>query len=711
MDHLSYTSSNSSGDEREAMGRHHAGRGHHPKRVELDLSAMLNVEQKVQLQQLITTIVDDMHMRIRDYFDNLTVAVRVASDQGIQPPKPVWNYVTNPRSEKHRDMYGGTGLTNGNSTLAIPKSVEEANKISLKTESEILAFSVAEMKRDSLAHFGKWRANVLRRTSDIVIKNGGTGGNVGGQGPQQTPVSATSGEEGNSALLRVYPETATPLGNTPKEKRALILHSMLLILLGLDQYATFSRTLLIRVAASLHIPSFVLAQDEVRVSQALSQVIKGIPPEEISQRRAEEGKTARRWKAGNGGAAAAAPAGVNGGLAPPLIAAGIGTVFGGIGLSPSTASSLLGSMAESTVAVGTLFGLYGARQGGKTMDAYAKDIQDFAMIPLHGTHRTELIDPKDVPAEDRRLRVTIGIGGWLMEQDDFMNHWRALGQQNEVYTMRWELEALTKIGHSLDLIVKSVAWSLAKKEAMSRNVFASLREAFWPIGLLKVSKIIDNPWCIGMVRAEKAGLVLADILINKLYGERPITLIGYSLGARAVYSCLIALAEKRAFGIVENVVIMGAPCPTEIRAWAAIRSVVAGRLINVYSANDYILGFLYRSSNWHYGVAGLQRIQGVPNVENFDVSEIVSNHLRYQHLVGSVLRKLGWGDIDNAQVNRDAQQLTTMISKEKELDQQRNDKNGVNFNKEAQKVKDTAKLKENQATMEAKMRRVKLGGK
>ena len=54
-----------------------------------------------------------------------------------------------------------------------------------KTESEMLAYSISEMKRDALAHFGKWRANVLRRTSDIVIKNGGTGGNIGGQGLQQ----------------------------------------------------------------------------------------------------------------------------------------------------------------------------------------------------------------------------------------------------------------------------------------------------------------------------------------------------------------------------------------------------------------------------------------------------------------------------------------------------------------------------------------------
>lgn len=144
-----------------------------------------------------------------------------------------------------------------------------------------------------------------------------------------------------------------------------------------------------------------------------------------------------------------------------------------------------------------------------------------------------------------------------------------------------------------------------------------------------------------MVRAEKAGAVLADVLINRIYGERPVTLIGYSLGARIIYCCLMILAEKRAFGLVENVIIMGAPCPSEVRVWATMKSVVASKLVNVYSGKDYMLGFLYRSSSWQYGVAGLQKIEGVPNVENFDVTQIVTNHLRYHHMVGSVLKKVG----------------------------------------------------------------------
>lgn len=202
-------------------------------------------------------------------------------------------------------------------------------------------------------------------------------------------------------------------------------------------------------------------------------------------------------------------------------------------------------------------------------------------------------------------------------------------------------------------------------------VFDSLQNSLWPSDLVKISKIVDNPWTVGMVRAEKLGGILADAIINKLQGERAITLIGYSLGARIIYNCLMSLSEKRAFGVVENVVLLGAPCPTEVRVWAAMKSVVAGRLVNVYSNNDYLLGFLYRTSSWQYGVAGLQKIQSLHGIENFDVSEIVCSHLRYQHMVGAVLHKLGWEDVDRNEVGREDLALKRLVAQETEMDRSR----------------------------------------
>jgi len=177
----------------------------------------------------------------------------------------------------------------------------------------------------------------------------------------------------------------------------------------------------------------------------------------------------------------------------------------------------------------------------------------------------------DVPVEERRLWVTIGVSGWLAEKGDVMRPWRVVGAQTEVFALRWELEALLNMGVSLETMVSSAVWAVASREVVARTVFASLMFAMWPIALLKLSKVVDNPFNVAKSRADKAGLVLADAIINKAQGERPVTLIGYSMGARLIYSCLMSLAERRAFGLVESAVLIGAPAPSDATVWRAIR--------------------------------------------------------------------------------------------------------------------------------------------
>lgn len=152
---------------------------------------------------------------------------------------------------------------------------------------------------------------------------------------------------------------------------------------------------------------------------------------------------------------------------------------------------------------------------------------------------------------------------------------------------------------------------------------------------------IDNPFAIARNRSEKAGRVLADALINRAQGERPVTLIGYSLGARVIYSCLKSLADRKAFGLVEHVIFIGSPIPSNSNNWRVMRSVVSGKMFNVYSENDYILAFLYRATSIQFGVAGLQKIADVEGIENIDLSKEVSGHLRYPGLLGRIVLRTG----------------------------------------------------------------------
>ena len=77
-------------------------------------------------------------------------------------------------------------------------------------------------------------------------------------------------------------------------------------------------------------------------------------------------------------------------------------------------------------------------------------------------------------ALSRRLRVTIGITGWLTEKEEVISPWRVLGHQSEAFALRWELEALMKLGNAISAMVTSMAWGYAKKEIIAQTVFADM---------------------------------------------------------------------------------------------------------------------------------------------------------------------------------------------------------------------------------------------
>lgn len=111
-----------------------------------------------------------------------------------------------------------------------------------------------------------------------------------------------------------------------------------------------------------------------------------------------------------------------------------------------------------------------------------------------------------------------------------------------------------------------------------------------PIVLSKLSYLIDNPWTVSMGRANAAGLILADSLIDRNLGVRPITLVGFSLGARVIFACLRELAARGAFGLIQNVYLFGSPIVNSKEEYLRARSVVSGRFVNGYASNDWILG-------------------------------------------------------------------------------------------------------------------------
>ena len=557
---------------------------------------------------------------------------------------------------------------------------DKERKLRAEREKEIKKPETQKLKQATLKWFDDWREIVLKRVGEVVSskktaiqqKNQAasqekdqvrpTPSRV--QSVQKVNTSAKSGEYSAPKLEELFPRVRTSLTQLPMDKRVLVLHSMLLLLLSLEHYNAASRVLLLNLASSLKLGIKYLREDEEKTGKGLLEAAKSMSADEERQKKAEQSKQARKWKVGLATAAGAAVIGISGGMAAPMISAGVGSVMGGLGLGTTAAAGYLGSVAGSTALVGSLFGAYGGRMTGQMMENLSAEVEDFAFLPVHG-ERKEHDESAEAATDSRRLRVIIAITGWLLEKEEVVTPWRVLKPSAEVFALRFELEALMNLGQSINTMVSSAAWGYAQSALIKRTVFAELMSAMWPMALVKVARVVDNPFSLAKTRADKAGEVLAEALINKAQGERPVTLIGYSLGARVICSCLTTLAKKRAFGLVESVVMIGSPIPSDTATWRLMRAAVSGRLVNVYSTNDYLLAFLYRTSSLQYGVAGLMPIEGLPSIENVDVSETVSGHLRYRYLVGSILQKIGFEDVDADEVEKEAKAFETMVEEEK----------------------------------------------
>jgi hypothetical protein len=599
--------------------------------------------------------------------------------------------------------------------------VKELDKQREEAEDRIKELSgeeMQELKSAALKFFDEWKDGVLGRIGDVVNSKEEAkeqGKELEGVKPEQKQPDpadqklkeedinikeqkVTPNEEVNKAIRAIYPPIKTKLLDLQEDKRRLILHSTMLLLLSLEHYLSHSRVLLLYLTSSLNIPVEFLTEDESAVAKTLLKAAEEMNADKEKEKKAEEGSSGRKWKVGLAAVAGAAIIGVTGGLAAPLVAAGLGTMMGGLGLAGTAAAGYLGAVAESTLIVGGLFGAYGGRMTGKMMDEYAKEVEDFAFVPIHKFSRARKSEN-----EYRRLRVAICISGWLTEKEEVIKPWRVIAPTIEGFALKYEIEALLKLGNAMSIMLQSKMWLYAKKEIIKRTIFAALQEALWPLALLKVSRIVDNPFSVALVRSDKAGEVLADAIINKAQGERPVTLVGYSLGARVIYRCLMTLAEKKAFGLVENVVMLGTPAPSDSADWRKIRSVVSGRVINVYSENDYVLAFLYRTSSIQFGVAGLHKAEFVKGVENIDVSDIVSGHLRYRYLTGAILKRIGFEDIDIEEVEQEEEELAAIEEAEKDEQEEREKKKGktaLTDDQEAEKLEKEVAKKNEQSMMD-----------
>uniref|UniRef100_A0A0E0M9N7 DUF726 domain-containing protein n=1 Tax=Oryza punctata TaxID=4537 RepID=A0A0E0M9N7_ORYPU len=368
--------------------------------------------------------------------------------------------------------------------------------------------------------------------------------------------------------------------------------------------------------------------------------VKWIKMEEQSEGSESPRSRWENWKRGGIIGAAALTGGtlmaISGGLAAPAIAAGftalvptLHTLIPLIGASGFAAIATAAGHTAGSVAVAASFGAAGAGLTGTKMAKRIGSVKEFEFKTIGENHN------------QGRLAVAILVTGFAFTEEDYIKPWEGWKTNLERYILQWETKHIVGVSTAIrDWLASRFAIELMREGAM-QTVLSGIVSAFaWPAYLVSAADFIDSKWSIAIDRTDKAGKMLAEVLLRGLQGSRPVTLIGFSLGARVVFKCLQELALLgNNEGIVERAVMIGAPVSDKEELWEHTRKMVAGRFVNVYSTNDWILGITFRASLLSQGLAGIQAVH-VPGVENVDASELIVGHSSYLTFVNQILDQL-----------------------------------------------------------------------
>lgn len=115
--------------------------------------------------------------------------------------------------------------------------------------------------------------------------------------------------------------------------------------------------------------------------------------------------------------------GVTGGLAAPLVGAGVSTLLGALGMGGTAAGVLASGLAGSSAVCGALFGAYGAKSSMDMAARHTKDVADFAIVPVRETKDT--------------LAVRLCVSGWLDNTEDVTAPWTIFDETEDTYGLQW----------------------------------------------------------------------------------------------------------------------------------------------------------------------------------------------------------------------------------------------------------------------------------
>ncbi|KXT13877.1 hypothetical protein AC579_2398 [Pseudocercospora musae] len=468
-------------------------------------------------------------------------------------------------------------------------------------------------------------------TLEKRVASAANSSNPGTPAPRDTETPPPFYEEHTAGELTIEnPDDYKHAKNLDIDIRWTVLCDLFLLLVADSNYDARSRTLLEKVGASLSVEWQEVCRFEKRVTDALEMQEQAEKEnwneDEHLEARKKAAKRKRLMVMGLCTVGGGLVIGLSSGLLAPVIGAGLAAGFTAVGVT-GTGTFLGGAGAAALIGTGGT--LIGGRIGQTTSSRRTAAVSTFEYKPLFNNKRVNLI---------------VTVAGWMTGAvDDVRLPFSTVDPiMGDIYSVNWEPEMLQSTGQTIQ-ILGTEALTQTIQQILGATVLATLMAGLQaPIILAKISYLIDNPWTTACARGDAAGLILADSIIDRNLGMRPITLVGFSLGSRVIFACLRELARRGATGLVQNVYMFGSPVVVKKDDWIKARSVVPGRFVNGYATNDWILGYLFRATQ-----GGILRVSGLASVdikgiENVNVTGEVPGHMAYRGMMPTLLDKVGW---------------------------------------------------------------------
>jgi hypothetical protein len=230
---------------------------------------------------------------------------------------------------------------------------------------------------------------------------------------------------GKCPIIDETTDTSTmELADMPDDEAVNALFTTILFLhiTTTKQYSAYTRAFLMLfqpgIVANEQSIVRTLKNPEWAVSEAQAHT------EETRTTHADKGRMMRLAGIGLGAVAGGVLVGVSGGLAAPLVSAGVTSVLGWFGIAGTTAGLMASGLAGSSLVCGTLFGAYGAKSTADMVQRHTREVRDLAVLPVKTREGEET------------LGVRLCISGWLADEKDVTTSW-TIFEGDDTFALQW----------------------------------------------------------------------------------------------------------------------------------------------------------------------------------------------------------------------------------------------------------------------------------